>query len=100
MTFLKMTAAAALCVSAVLGAATPAAAADKMVLKATDVHPLGYPTVEAVVQLGKKLEKATRRAERWDGRRLRWLDRIGGAPHLTRETETSAPPPAARGPEG
>ena len=30
-----------------------------MVLKATDVHPLGYPTVEAVVRLGKKLETAT-----------------------------------------
>jgi tripartite ATP-independent transporter DctP family solute receptor len=29
------------------------------VLKATDVHPLGYPTVEAVVRLGKKLEAAT-----------------------------------------
>ena len=31
----------------------------KMVLKATDVHPLGYPTVEAVVRMGKKLETAT-----------------------------------------
>ena len=31
----------------------------KMVLKATDVHPLGYPTVEAVVRMGKKLEAAT-----------------------------------------
>ncbi len=30
-----------------------------MVLKATDVHPLGYPTVEAVVRMGKKLETAT-----------------------------------------
>jgi tripartite ATP-independent transporter DctP family solute receptor len=29
------------------------------VLKATDVHPLGYPTVEAVVRMGKKLEAAT-----------------------------------------
>jgi tripartite ATP-independent transporter DctP family solute receptor len=34
-------------------------AQDKLVLKATDVHPLGYPTVEAVVRMGKKLEKAT-----------------------------------------
>ena len=33
--------------------------AQKMVLKAADVHPLGYPTVEAVVQMGKKLEQAT-----------------------------------------
>src|SRR5438552_2129774 len=30
-----------------------------VVLKATDVHPLGYPTVEAVVRMGKKLETAT-----------------------------------------
>jgi tripartite ATP-independent transporter DctP family solute receptor len=29
------------------------------VLKATDVHPLGYPTVEAVVRMGKKLEAGT-----------------------------------------
>jgi len=29
------------------------------VLKASDVHPLGYPTVEAVVRMGKKLEAAT-----------------------------------------
>jgi tripartite ATP-independent transporter DctP family solute receptor len=34
-------------------------AQGKMVLKATDVHPLGYPTVEAVVRMGKKLEQAT-----------------------------------------
>jgi tripartite ATP-independent transporter DctP family solute receptor len=31
-----------------------------LVLKATDVHPLGYPTVEAVVRMGKKLEEATK----------------------------------------
>ncbi|MBL8806446.1 MAG: TRAP transporter substrate-binding protein [Rhodospirillales bacterium] len=37
----------------------PAAAQAKMVIKATDVHPLGYPTVEAVVRMGKKLEAAT-----------------------------------------
>ena len=34
-------------------------AQQKVVLKATDVHPLGYPTVEAVVAMGKKLEAAT-----------------------------------------
>jgi tripartite ATP-independent transporter DctP family solute receptor len=34
-------------------------AQTKMVLKASDVHPLGYPTVEAVVRMGKKLEAAT-----------------------------------------
>src|SRR6202158_2955335 len=36
-----------------------ASAQQKMVLKASDVHPLGYPTVEAVENIGKKLEKAT-----------------------------------------
>jgi tripartite ATP-independent transporter DctP family solute receptor len=36
-----------------------AVAQTKMVMKAADVHPLGYPTVEAVVRLGKKLEAAT-----------------------------------------
>src|SRR6186997_1213263 len=40
-------------------ASGPALAQQKIVLKATDVHPLGYPTVEAVVQMGKKLEAAT-----------------------------------------
>jgi tripartite ATP-independent transporter DctP family solute receptor len=34
-------------------------AQQKVVLKAADVHPLGYPTVEAVVRMGKKLEAAT-----------------------------------------
>ncbi|HEU5320413.1 MAG TPA: twin-arginine translocation signal domain-containing protein, partial [Methylomirabilota bacterium] len=36
-----------------------ARAQQKMVLKASDVHPLGYPTVEAIVRMGAKLEKAT-----------------------------------------
>ncbi|MGI8526281.1 MAG: TRAP transporter substrate-binding protein [Pseudolabrys sp.] len=40
-------------------AATPASAQQKLVLKASDVHATGYPTVEAVENLGKKLEKAT-----------------------------------------
>jgi tripartite ATP-independent transporter DctP family solute receptor len=39
--------------------APPSLAQTKMVMKATDVHPLGYPTVEAVVRMGKKLETAT-----------------------------------------
>src|SRR5216110_2499569 len=34
-------------------------AQPKQVWKASDVHPLGYPTVEAIVRMGKKLEKAT-----------------------------------------
>lgn len=47
---------AAACVAAV---PTAAVAQQKMVLKASDVHPLGYPTVEAMVRMGAKLEKAT-----------------------------------------
>src|SRR5919198_353029 len=47
-------------VAAALLAFIPAAPAQqKMVLKATDVHPLGYPTVEAIVRMGTKLEKAS-----------------------------------------
>jgi tripartite ATP-independent transporter DctP family solute receptor len=45
--------------AAVVGAPRVAAAQAKAVLKASDVHPLGYPTVEAVVRMGKKLETAT-----------------------------------------
>jgi len=38
---------------------TSAAAQQKTVLKASDVHAAGYPTVVAVENLGKKLEQAT-----------------------------------------
>ena len=38
---------------------TAALAQSKIVLKASDVHPPGYPTVEAVVRMGKKLEAGT-----------------------------------------
>src|SRR4051794_19167865 len=34
-------------------------AQQKLVLKAADVHPIGYPTVDAVLGMGKKLEAAT-----------------------------------------
>ena len=37
----------------------PVSAQSKVVWKASDVHPLGYPTVEAIVRMGKKLEAAT-----------------------------------------
>src|SRR5499425_2170008 len=40
-------------------AAGSAVAQQKLILKASDVHPAGYPTVAAVENLGKKLEKAT-----------------------------------------
>jgi tripartite ATP-independent transporter DctP family solute receptor len=52
----------ALAAAAVLACATfapGALAQQKQVLKATDVHPLGYPTVEAIVRMGAKLEKAS-----------------------------------------
>ena len=39
--------------------ALPASAQPKLVWKASDVHPLGYPTVEAIQRMGKKLEAAT-----------------------------------------
>jgi TRAP-type C4-dicarboxylate transport system substrate-binding protein len=57
-TMLRLTAFTA--VSALAGHATlPALAQQKLVLKASDVHPLGYPTVEAVVRMGKALEAGT-----------------------------------------
>ncbi len=40
-------------------ASVPAAAQQRTVLKASDVHAAGYPTVVAVENLGKKLEQAT-----------------------------------------
>src|SRR3954470_23191086 len=49
----------ALGVLALAAASGPALAQAKMALKASDVHPAGYPTVAAVESLGKKLEKAT-----------------------------------------
>jgi tripartite ATP-independent transporter DctP family solute receptor len=42
-----------------IGLASRAAAQEKMVLKASDVHPPGYPTVVAVEDMGKKLAAAT-----------------------------------------
>jgi TRAP-type C4-dicarboxylate transport system substrate-binding protein len=41
------------------GFGLPAAAQQKMVFKASDVHPEGYPTVTAVEGMGKKLSAAT-----------------------------------------
>jgi tripartite ATP-independent transporter DctP family solute receptor len=37
----------------------PASAQSKLIMKASDVHPQGYPTVAAVESMGKKLEAAT-----------------------------------------
>src|ERR1700730_14707941 len=44
---------------ALTGFAGVAVAQQKLVLKASDVHPAGYPTVVAVENMGKKLEQAT-----------------------------------------
>ncbi len=44
---------------ALAGAAAPALAETKLMLKASDVHPEGYPTVTAVENIGKKLDQAT-----------------------------------------
>ena len=41
------------------GLATSDPALAQTVWKASDVHPLGYPTVEAIQRMGKKLEAAT-----------------------------------------
>ncbi|HUA51639.1 MAG TPA: TRAP transporter substrate-binding protein [Candidatus Sulfotelmatobacter sp.] len=49
----------ALALALAVGIAGTAAAQQKQVLKASDVHPTGYPTVEAIVRMGKKLEQAT-----------------------------------------
>jgi len=46
--------------SAFIGAvAHPAAAQSKVIFKASDVHPEGYPTVAAVQEMGTALDKAT-----------------------------------------
>src|SRR6266705_336042 len=45
--------------AACLAAPATGIAQQKQVWKASDVHPLGYPTVEAIVRMGQKLEKAT-----------------------------------------
>ena len=46
-------------VAATAFASSAAFSQQKMVLKASDVHPTGYPTVVAVENLGKKLDAAT-----------------------------------------
>jgi len=51
--------AAAAIAAVTLSAGSAAIAQQKLVLKASDVHATGYPTVEAVENMGKKLDKAT-----------------------------------------
>ena len=52
-------AAAALACAALAVLAAPLQAQQKMVWKASDVHPLGYPTVEAIQRMGRKMEAET-----------------------------------------
>src|SRR6202158_753502 len=56
--FLSTTAASTIALASFV-AATLAFAQAKLALKASDVHPAGYPTVVAVENIGKKLEAAT-----------------------------------------
>ena len=55
MTYLKSLCHAAACAALVL----PATLLAQTVLKASDVHPAGYPNVVAIENMGKKLEAAT-----------------------------------------
>src|SRR5207247_10693770 len=76
---------------ATMAATTPLSSAfaqTKMVLKASDVHPLGYPTVEAVVRMGKKLEAAT------NGRLTIQMFpalQLGGEKEMTEQAERASP---------
>ena len=56
----SVTVAAALIAAATAFASGSALAQDKLVLKASDVHPQGYPTVQAVEDMGKNLSTATK----------------------------------------
>src|SRR6267154_2780336 len=56
---MRLCVAAGVLMAAGLGFGGAAGAQEKMILKASDVHPEGYPTVQAVEDMGKKLEKAT-----------------------------------------
>jgi tripartite ATP-independent transporter DctP family solute receptor len=60
MKHLTATIAAGLIAAATAFAPGSAVAQDKLVLKASDVHPEGYPTVQAVEDMGKKLSAATK----------------------------------------
>src|SRR5882762_8915465 len=56
---MRLGVAAGVLIAAGLGFSGAAHAQEKMVLKASDVHPEGYPTVQAVEDMGKKLSAAT-----------------------------------------
>ena len=68
-------------------AARYALAQPKTVLKASDVHPEGYPTVQAVENMGKKLEQAT------DGRlgiQMYASMQLGGEKEVIEQTQVGA----------
>src|SRR6478672_13335084 len=48
-----------LCAALAALVSPPAQSQQKQVWKAADVHPLGYPTIEAIISMGRKLEKET-----------------------------------------
>jgi len=56
---MRLGVAAGVLMAAGLGFGGAADAQEKMILKASDVHPEGYPTVQAVEDMGKKLSAAT-----------------------------------------
>jgi tripartite ATP-independent transporter DctP family solute receptor len=60
MTIHRALIAAGLLAAATAFASNSAQAQQKLVLKASDVHPSGYPTVAAVESMGKKLAAATK----------------------------------------
>src|SRR4051812_43483880 len=57
--FMQLRAFTAAAIAAALCAAFAARAQDKMVIKASDVHPPSYPNVVAMENMGRKLEKET-----------------------------------------
>jgi tripartite ATP-independent transporter DctP family solute receptor len=59
MTLHRNLAAGAIAAIAAIACSVPLTAAAQTVLKAADVHPLGYPNVVAMENLGKKFEAAT-----------------------------------------
>jgi tripartite ATP-independent transporter DctP family solute receptor len=50
----------AIAAAMMVGSVSTVSAADAIILKASDVHPMDYPTIVAVVNLGKKFEDATK----------------------------------------
>ena len=56
----SLIASAAACAALAALTGAPLQAQAQSVWKASDVHPLGYPTVEAIVRMGNKLDAATK----------------------------------------